>query len=271
MIQLPKLYWNASPNYSSRGGKRITRIVIHDCEGSFLGSIAQFKLVTIPNPVSVHYLLKEDGLECVQMVELPNKAWHACSANPWSVGIEAAGYSKRGFAEAEWQALASITAFLLKELDIPPFWSNDTAGSPGFCSHYDLGVFGGGHTDPTTDKAVWQHFVDLVKTTYAMELPTEWPIVNTMDVAKLMVPKTYTPSNTKRDDLQPYTLEWAQAAMNKFGYHMRGVLTIDGIYGNETKSALMAYQSSRRLKYVDGLPGPETFGQIDKDLKDAKP
>ena len=160
---LPVLRWEPSPNFSARHGTRVDLLVVHDTEGNYAGAINWFK--TPVSRVSAHFVIKEDGSEATQMVDLADKAWHACAFNGRPVGFEMAGFAAKGFGSAEWLAVAHIIAFHLHHLQIPFKWARGGVG-PGFCSHYDLGKAGGGHRDPTTDTVVWQEFVAQVKAAY---------------------------------------------------------------------------------------------------------
>lgn len=170
-IALPKLHWVSSPNFSERTAP-VDLIVVHDTEGGYSGAISWF--AQKKSQVSAHLVLREDGSEAVQMVHLDKKAWHCKAFNSRSIGIEMAGFASKGFSDAEWQAAAHIVAWLLKEYKLPVQWAQHGRG-PGFCSHYDLGVAGGGHHDPTTDTAKWQQFVARVKAVPQNQLPDVWP------------------------------------------------------------------------------------------------
>lgn len=96
--------WVASPNYSSRGGVAIREAVIHTMQGSYAGSISWFQ-----NPssqVSAHYLIRSSDGQITQMVREANKAWHASSHNPYSLGIEHEGYVNN----ASWYTTAMYNA-----------------------------------------------------------------------------------------------------------------------------------------------------------------
>jgi N-acetylmuramoyl-L-alanine amidase CwlA len=173
-IALPKLHWIPSPNFSKRTAA-VDLIILHDTEGGYTGAISWF--AQTKSKVSAHFVLREDGTECTQMVHLDDKAWHAVAFNSRSIGIEMAGFMAKGFVDAEWQAAANMTAWLLKEFNIPAQWARHGAG-PGFTSHYDLGKAGGGHNDPTTDSAKWQKFVDMVKAVDRASLPDKWPFAD---------------------------------------------------------------------------------------------
>lgn len=163
-VDLPKLKWKASPNFSNRDPKaHIDLIVLHDTEGGYDGSVSWFQ-----NPkseVSAHLVLREDGKEATQMVPYAKKAWHAAAFNSRAIGLEMAGFEARGFKVDEWRRAARVVAFLCKKYGIPPKWARG-GKTAGIARHYDLGAAGGGHHDPTTSRAKWLWFVFLVKYEY---------------------------------------------------------------------------------------------------------
>lgn len=191
-LTLPPLKWVPSPNFSKRTAQ-IDLVVLHDCEGSYAGSINWFSQKQ--SQVSAHLVLKDDGSECTQMVDFANKAWHAVAFNSRSIGLEMAGFAKKGFAESEWQEAADIVAYLLHKFNIPCQWAKGGVG-PGFTSHFDLGKKGGGHSDPTTDPKVWDAFVKRVQKSYALTPPADWSPAKT--AAAPAAPKTFVPTPTVR-------------------------------------------------------------------------
>lgn len=157
---LPNPIWKPSPNFSQRGGSRIDLVVLHDTEGGYAGAIGWF--ASPHSQVSAHFVMREDGGEAMQMVALADKAWACCAFNSRSINLEMAGFAKQGYGEKEWRAAAELVAALLYIHQIPVRWARGGVG-PGFCSHFDLGAAGGGHSDPTTDPTVWASFVDRVE------------------------------------------------------------------------------------------------------------
>ena len=129
-MTLPILKWAPSPNFSARTA-RVDLIVIHDTEGAYAGAVAWFEQVV--SQVSAHYVVKEDGTEATQMVDLAKKAWHACLFNSRSVGIEMAGKESVGIDDRCWAATAAMTAYLLHHLQIPCKFAEGGTG-PGFCA-----------------------------------------------------------------------------------------------------------------------------------------
>jgi hypothetical protein len=185
-MTLPNLKWAPSPNFSERTA-RVDLIVIHDTEGAYAGAVAWFEQAA--SQVSAHYVVKEDGTEATQMVDLAKKAWHACLFNSRSVGIEMAGIEAQGIDDRCWAATATMTAYLLHHLQIPCKFAEGGTG-PGFCRHYDLGQAGGGHNDPTTDSAVWAKFVALVESEYAKgDFPALWSPAQPAAACALQAPK----------------------------------------------------------------------------------
>jgi|GEM_PF-6081676 len=193
-LTLPPLKHVPSPNFSSRNGRKVDLIVLHDCEGSYAGSINWFAQKT--SQVSAHLVLREDGGEVTQMVDFANKAWHAVDFNSRSIGVEMAGFAAKGFEAREWQEAADIVAFLLHKYGLPCRWAEHGQGA-GFCSHFDLGKAGGGHRDPTTDSAVWTHFCGLVAASYALTAPTNWPSIA---ASAPVAPAGFVPTPTTRRD-----------------------------------------------------------------------
>lgn len=249
MIALPPLRWTPSPNYSGRNGVKIDLIVAHDCEGSYEGAIAWFG--NRDSEVSAHYVLREDGAAATQMVELENNAWHACAFNRRSIGVEMAGFSRKGLGAPEWQAAANIIALLLHVRGLPARWAEKGIGA-GFCSHADLGVAGGAHHDPTTDAAVWNKFVLLVQDAYVRAMPDSWEAGTTQPPPN--APAGFTPSSSVRADEPKGSLEWIQMRLNARGARLR----VDGLMGSATRSAIVAFQEKHHL-FADGVAGPMTI------------
>jgi N-acetyl-anhydromuramyl-L-alanine amidase AmpD len=164
-IVLPPLKWKPSPNFSERTrGLGIDLIVVHDTEGGYEGAVSWF--ANAHSQVSAHIVLKEDGSEATQMVAYSKKAWHCAAFNSSSIGLEMAGFAKKGYGEKEWAVAARIVAFLLHKHHLPAHWVRGPRYGSGFCRHYDLGQAGGGHHDPTTDDKVWEGFVRRVQAEY---------------------------------------------------------------------------------------------------------
>jgi hypothetical protein len=159
-VVLPNLLWKSSPNRSSRNGTKVHLIVAHRPVGSYEGSIA-----TLCNPAqqaSAHVITKPGGQEATQLVTWDDKAWSCMAFNSFSDNIEFndemwVGDDPEGLAVA-----ARIVGFRCHVRGIPPVWTRDPMNKPGVCRHYDLGLVGGGHTDPTTDDKVWEKFMVLV-------------------------------------------------------------------------------------------------------------
>jgi N-acetyl-anhydromuramyl-L-alanine amidase AmpD len=82
--------WVASPHYSSRGSSVISAVVVHTVQGSYAGCISWFQNPTAN--VSAHYVIRSSDGQVTQMVLEANNAWHAKSANPYTIGIEHEGY-----------------------------------------------------------------------------------------------------------------------------------------------------------------------------------
>ena len=114
--------------------------------------------------------------------------------------------------------------------------------------------------DPTTDNAVWAHFVGLVQAAYVNAPGANVPPVVT--VGPPPAPEDWTPHGTIRHDHPVGSLEWAQAELNAIGL-ARPLLQVDGMNGPATARAVAAFQQAHGL-YVDGDYGPATMAMLEK-------
>jgi N-acetyl-anhydromuramyl-L-alanine amidase AmpD len=173
---LPALYWEPSPNVSPTiYHLDPSLIVIHDCEGGYAGSVSWF--AQLRSHVSAHFVVNEDGTEVTQCVRLAQKAWAQCFFNAFkgapAISIEMGGYESKGFGEAEWSMVARMTAYFAQRFKIPVAASK--GDRPGIARHFDLGLRGGGHKDPTMDAAKWNWFLGLVAAEVAKGgFPPDW-------------------------------------------------------------------------------------------------
>lgn len=87
----PSAIWVPAPgcNYSERTDP-VSAVVIHYTEGSYAGSISWFQ--NCASSVSAHYVIRSSDGQVTQMVRERDKAWHARSANAYSIGVEHEAY-----------------------------------------------------------------------------------------------------------------------------------------------------------------------------------
>jgi hypothetical protein len=163
-VVLPPLVQRPTVNVSSRRGARVHLVVVHRPVGSYAGSIAA--LCDPHHEASAHIIMKPGGLEATQLVRWDMKAWACVAFNAFSDNLEIADEVWVGKDPHGWQVAARIVAFRCHQRKIPPVWTPDPLNVPGVARHYDLGVAGGGHTDPTLDKRVWQRFMTEVRAQY---------------------------------------------------------------------------------------------------------
>lgn len=160
-IVLPPLLQHPSPNSSSRHGANVHLVVVHRPVGSYLGSIA-----TLSDPaaqVSAHIITKPGGLEATQLVKWSDKAWACEGFNAYSDNLEINDAAWIGADSHGLEVAARIVAMRCHVRGIPAVWTRDPHKTPGICRHYDLGLAGGGHTDPTTSTPIWLNFVGMVR------------------------------------------------------------------------------------------------------------
>ena len=146
--------------------------MLHDCEGGYEGSVDWFAINW--SNVSAHLVVREDGNEATQMVELADNAWHACAFNRRSVGLEMSGFASRSFNVSLLATAARISAYFCHHLQIPVRHARAGVG-PGVVSHHDLGPEGGGHHDPSDDPAFMEAFIAMVHDEYRKgHFPDVW-------------------------------------------------------------------------------------------------
>ena len=87
----PPALWVPAPecNYSERTNP-VSGVVIHYTEGSYAGCISWFQ--NCDAQVSAHYVIRSSDGQVTQMVREADKAWHARSANAYTIGIEHEAY-----------------------------------------------------------------------------------------------------------------------------------------------------------------------------------
>ncbi len=276
---LPALKHVPSPNYSSRGGAAVRLFVVHDCEGSYAGSVGWFAQVR--SQVSAHLVLRKDGLEATQCVPMDRKAWHACAANPYSDSLELEGFEKDGFGDGELDAAAAIVAWGLHRRSLPCRWAERGEGA-GFCSHYDLGAAGGGHFDITTDRNVWLAFAARVTSAYEAFAVAPLPAWALDGLAPLhavtappAAPTRWTPSGTTRKQAEDLpgdpplgSILWAQEKLValKIPLALAPGFACDGFGGPLTEAAIAQFQQRAGFigADVDGRFGANTLAALEK-------
>ncbi|MCX5387390.1 N-acetylmuramoyl-L-alanine amidase [Streptomyces sp. NBC_00083] len=103
-------------------GFGIRRIVIHDTEGSYDGTVSEFQ--NPENEASAHYIVKGDGSHVTQMVATKDESYHSDNktVNMHSLGIEHVGYAIEDgswFGEQLYETSAALVKYLAQRFSIP--------------------------------------------------------------------------------------------------------------------------------------------------------
>lgn len=87
----PGAIWVPAPecNFEERT-KEVSAVVIHYTEGSYAGCISWFQ--NCESSVSAHYVIRSYDGQVTQMVREKDKAWHARTANGYTIGVEHEAY-----------------------------------------------------------------------------------------------------------------------------------------------------------------------------------
>ncbi|MEU2626400.1 N-acetylmuramoyl-L-alanine amidase [Kitasatospora sp. NPDC007106] len=160
----PSSFGNYSVADRPADGQRIDRIVVHDTEGGFEGSIAAFRQPA--TQASAHYIVRSSDGHVTQLVSTRNVAWHAGNktVNMHSIGIEHEGYAfpadkATWYSEQLYRSSASLTRYLADRFGVPldrqHVIGHDDVPGP---RQQDVS---GMHWDPGTFWD-WNHYMDLV-------------------------------------------------------------------------------------------------------------
>jgi N-acetyl-anhydromuramyl-L-alanine amidase AmpD len=157
MLTSPKLGVNRSPDYPpaiwdpapecnfSERTLPVSAVVIHYTEGSYAGCISWFK--NCDAEVSAHYVIRSADGQITQMVLEKDKAWHARTANGYTIGIEHEAYGNiwSFFTEEMYQASADLVRSICSRyepIDGHRTFYRDTLDS-GICLNNGLHDLGG--------------------------------------------------------------------------------------------------------------------------------
>ena len=141
----PPAIWDPAPecNWEPRT-KEVSAVVIHYTEGSYAGCISWFK--NCDAEVSAHYVIRSVDGQITQMVREKDKAWHAGTANGYTIGIEHEAYGNiwEFFTEEMYQSSAALVRSICsryRPINGQRTHDRDTLDN-GFCLNnglYDLG------------------------------------------------------------------------------------------------------------------------------------
>ncbi|MBL7935144.1 MAG: N-acetylmuramoyl-L-alanine amidase [Bacteroidia bacterium] len=178
----PAGIWNPTTcNYSSRSGTAITAVAIHFVQGSYAGCISWFKNCSAS--ASAHYVIRSSDGQTTQMIYESDKAWHAASANPYTLGTEHEGYINNAswFTDAMYQASADLTRDMCTSNGINPLRCYYGPGCSGTTAQCELGgcvkikghqmYANQTHTDPGP-LWNWEKFYKLINNTPAVTTVT---------------------------------------------------------------------------------------------------
>jgi N-acetyl-anhydromuramyl-L-alanine amidase AmpD len=117
----PAVEWvpAAENNYEAGRSAQIIAIVIHETDGTWTSAINTFR-----NPrarVSSHYLIRASGGGIIQFVAESDTAFHARSANPWTIGVEHEFYPRLGIwhTDAQYRSSAALVCAIARRYGIP--------------------------------------------------------------------------------------------------------------------------------------------------------
>ena len=109
----PAVAWKKSPNFSSRNGVVLKKIIYHYTTSNSVDGVISW-LCNPAASVSAHYVIARDGA-ITQLVKDGDRAWHAYQNNADSIGIEVCAEKGQKMTPAQDKALEGLSKFLLSE------------------------------------------------------------------------------------------------------------------------------------------------------------
>lgn len=216
-------------NYSSRNGKKIEYIVIHDTgnKGKGANADAHYNYFNGGNRnASAHYFV--DSQKILQLVDDSNASWHCGDGkgkfgitNQNSIGIEICVNLDGNYEKAVANAI-ELTKYLMKKYNIP---------LEKVVRHYDASRKLCPASMSASNWSKWQWFKEQLKENQII-IP-DWPIM--------------------RLGSRGEYVRKLQEKLNEFGYN----LAVDGSFGPATDKAVRDFQKKKGL-VVDGYVGPAT-------------
>jgi hypothetical protein len=240
-----------SPNYSSRGGTAVTRIVLHTAEGALTYQSLGSFFANPASGVSSHVGIDDQAGVIGEYVRRDGKAWTAADANPWCVQAELCAFAE--WDPAEWSAhpamLQNTAAWIAEEahtFGIPIVGlvgaQAQNRALQGVCQHVDLGSMGGGHWD------CGPGFPMAEVLAMAGGVPAA-PVTPAPPAGAPPFPGTLLVNVTSGHG----TAQW-QTQMAGRGW----TIAVDDVYGGQSEHVARQFQTEKGLT-VDGIVGPETW------------
>lgn len=119
LCRRPPLIWDSSPNFSSRNGTPIRRVILHCTATNSLSTVLNW-FRHPESQVSAHYVVSREG-KIYQMVRDSEKAWHAYGENADSIGIEHVADVREQLSPLQEHATLALIRWLMAEYNIPPY------------------------------------------------------------------------------------------------------------------------------------------------------
>lgn len=132
-MRWPGAQWRPIPVNWSPGTPDPNRLfIVHVMQGTLRGTDSWFR-----NPAaqaSAHFGVGTDGT-CYQWVDTDEMAWHACNANPFSIGVETEGYSGQPFSYAQLRVLGNLFRWAHENYPEISMWLNTRMLGSGLSYH----------------------------------------------------------------------------------------------------------------------------------------
>jgi N-acetyl-anhydromuramyl-L-alanine amidase AmpD len=239
----PEVEWvpAARNNYDAGRSAPIAVIVIHETDGTWTSAINWFR-----NPrsrVSSHYLVRAYGGGIIQFVAESDTAYHARSANPWTIGIEHEFYPRFGIwhTDAQYRSSATLVCAIARRYGIP-------IDRDHIVGHKELA--GATHGDPG-DTWNWTYYMSLV---HACSAPRAQVVARSL---RTVADQGYVPSASLEFDSVSDEVSLLQWDLAYLGFIDPDEVSAGGArFGPVTHAALTAFQTSGGLAATGSYDEP---------------
>jgi len=248
----PPIDWlpAAAGNFAVGRGAPITTIVIHETDGSYSSALNWFRRPG--SNASAHYLVRAWDGEITQLVAESDTAYHARSANPWTIGIEHEFYLRQGIlhTDAQYRSSARLVCAIARRYDIPL----DRAHIVG---HRELPNQYHGDPGPLWD---WSYYMSLVRSCAGADGRVSASSVETCGEPGCTPPAGLELGDEGEDVA---LLQWALAYLGFM--EDETVANGAGTFGQRTLAAVQAFQGANDLP-VTGYYGELTAAALAESL-----
>lgn len=241
--ELPFDYkWIGSPNFTKGRSRKLSYIVLHWMNGTLKSTDAHFKNKS--SGVSAQYGVEDNKVH--QYVSESDTAWHAISANPYSIGIEISAAPGRAPSAKTYETVSELVARICIERG----WNVDKVLFP-HCKFVATRCPGTDQNGKVDEKGG----VDFAKIRKLAKqyMADKKPVIKKAKSTKKKWPGVYLHRGSSGKHV-----DWVHRKLHKIGLYNAA---FDKHFGPLTEKAVKKFQRKKKL-VPDGWVGPITWAAL---------